>query len=174
MTTDWGQPYRFYFGVVLDVPDTGPTPEGKPVEAGPTFQARGSDEVYYCDRCLIQAAARGEKLRSRFFLVLGLFAILVLVFLVLASSQALWVCLILLLIIAALGGAAYKRYRQLQAALRGKNPDQIRYVISSCPKIQTMGDAWAIAHCREKLQQEGAETFLTRREYQLVTGPPSY
>jgi hypothetical protein len=51
MITDWGQPYRFYFGVVVDVPENGPTPEGKPVEAGPTFQARGADEVYYCDHC---------------------------------------------------------------------------------------------------------------------------
>jgi hypothetical protein len=99
---------------------------------------------------------------------------MVFVFLILASSQALWICLVLLLIIAALGGAAYKRYRQLQAALRGQNPDRIRHAISSCPKIQNMGDAWAIAHCRDKLQKEGAETFLTRREYQLVTGPPSY
>jgi hypothetical protein len=163
--TDGGQCYRFYFGVFVDNPESKPTPEGKPVAPGPSFQARGSEEVYYCDRCLLQAAARGEKLRSGFFLLLGLFAISVLAFLALASSPSFWAGLVALLLVAALGCAAYQRYRHLHAALGGSNPDRLRQAVSSNPKIQNMGDEWAITHRRQALQDEGADLFLTRRDH---------
>jgi membrane protein implicated in regulation of membrane protease activity len=170
-TTEGGQFYRFYYGVVVDVPESRPTPEGKPVQAGPVFQARGSEEVYFCDRCLVWAAAREEKIRSGFFLVLGLFAILVVAFLVLASTPALWFALVLLLVIAALGGAAYQRYRHLQAALRAQGPGPLRHAVSSSPKLQRMGDEWAIAYCRQALQEGGAELFLTREEKEVRSQP---
>jgi hypothetical protein len=163
-TTEGGQFYRFYFGVVVDDPESKPPPEGTPVDPGPFFQARGSEEVYFCDRCLIQTAARGEKIRSSFFLVLGLFAILVVVFLMSTSSPGLWAGLVALLPVAALGCAAYQRYRHLHAALCGSNPAQLRQAVSLNPKIQNMGDEWAIAHRRQALQQEGAELFLTRKD----------
>jgi hypothetical protein len=160
--TEIGQLYRFYFGLVVDDP-----PEGQRSEGGPFFQAKGSEEVYFCDRCLIQATAREEMIRSAFFLVLGLFGILVAAFLALACMPAFWVSLVLLLAIAALGGSAFSRYWHLHAALRSDNPNQLRQVVSSNPKIQNRGDEWAIARRRQVLQGEGAELFLTRNEYEF-------
>jgi hypothetical protein len=170
-TTEGGQFYRFYFGVVVDDPESKPTPKGKPVDPGLLFRARGSEEVYYCDRCLIQAAAREEKIRSGFFFVLGLFAISVVVFLALASSPGLWAGLVALMLVGALGSAAYQRYRHLHAALCGSNPAQLRQAVAEDPKIQNMGDEWAIAHRRQALQEEGAELFLTRRDNEFWSQP---
>ena len=53
------------------------------VEPGPVFQARGSEEIYFCDRCLIRAAARAQRIRSGLYLVLGSFAIVVVIRLIL-------------------------------------------------------------------------------------------
>jgi len=164
-TTQGGQFYRFYFGVAVDCPENEPAPEGERLDAGPIFQARGMEEVYYCDRCLVQAAAREERFRSGFFLVLGLFGTLVTVLLVAASARGLWCCLVLMLIIVVLGSAAYQRYRSFRAALRGGNPDQLRQAVSSNPKLQDLGDRWAIAHRRQELLEAGAELFLTRNDY---------
>jgi hypothetical protein len=152
-TTDGGQFYRFYFGVVVDS-----------VEAGPRFQASGSEEVYYCDRCLVRAAAREERIRIGLFLFLGLFGIGVLVVLDAASSRGLWFSLAALGLIAVLGGAAVRRYRCLETTLHNDNPDPIREMVRSNSKIQEMGDAWAIARRRQALLAEGAELFLTRSE----------
>lgn len=170
-TTEGGQFYRFYFGVVVDDPESKPTPEGKPVDPGPVFQAKGSEEVYYCDRCLIRAAAREEKIRSGFFLLLGLFAISVVVLLALASSPGLWAGLVAFLVVAALGCGAYQRYRHLHTALCRSNPAQLRQAVGANPKIQNMGDEWAIALRREALQEEGAELFLTRRDNEFWSQP---
>lgn len=170
-TTQDGQFYRFHFGVLVDEPESKPTPEGKPVDPGPIFQARGSEEVYYCDRCLIQAAARGEKIRSGFFLLLGLFAMSVVVLLVLASSPGLWAGLVALVLVGALGCAAFQRYRHLHSALCGSSPAQLRQAVSTNPKIQNMGDEWAIAHRRQALQEEGADLFLTRRDNEFWSQP---
>jgi hypothetical protein len=164
--TEGGQFYRLYFGVAVDSPENKPAPEGDRLHTGSIFQARGVEEVYYCDRCLVQAAAREEGIRSGFFLVLGLFGTLVAVLLVAASARGLWCCLILILIIVVLGGTAYQRYRGLRAALRGEDPEHLRQAVSSNPKLQDMGDKWAIAHRRQALQEAGAELFLTRNDYE--------
>ncbi len=166
-TTEGGQFYRFYFGVVEDGPASEPTPEGEPVDSGPIFHSRGSEEAYFCDRCISRAAARGEKIRSGFFLALGLFAILVVVLLVLASSPGLWAGLVALLLVVALGGAAYLRYRHLHAALCSNDQDQLRHAVSTNPKLQNMGDDWAIDRRRQELLKEGAELFLSRAEYEF-------
>ena len=165
--TEGGQFYRFYFGVVVDGPASEPTPEGKPVDPGPIFHSRGSEEAYFCDRCFSPAAARGEMIRSGFYLALGLFAGLTVLFLVLASSRGLWAGLVALLLVAALGSAAYLRYRHLHAALSSNDQDQVRHAVSSNPKLQNMGDEWAIDRRRQALQREGAELFLSRAEYEF-------
>jgi hypothetical protein len=165
-TTHGGQFYRFYFGVAVDSPESEPAPEGERLPAGPLFQARGVEEVYYCDRCLVQAAAREERLRSGLFLVLGLFGALVTVLLVAASARGLWCCLVLMLIIFVLGSTAYQRYRGFHAALSGGNPDQLRQAVGSNPKLQDLGDRWAIAHRRQELQEAGAALFLTRKDHE--------
>jgi hypothetical protein len=170
-TAEGGQYYRFYFGVVVDEPESRPTPQGQPPDPGPTFQARGSEVVYYCDRCLTQVAARGEKLRSGFFLLLGSFALFVVVLLALTSSPGLWTGLAVLLVVAALGWPAYLRYRRLHAALSTGDVVQLRELVSADPKIQNMGDEWAIAQRRRELQGTGAELFLTRREHEFWSQP---
>jgi hypothetical protein len=170
-TTHGGQFYRFYFGVAIDSPENEPAPEGNRRHAGPIFQVRGVEEVYYCDRCLVQAAAREERFRSGLFLVIGLFGALVTVLLVTASARGLWCCLVLMLMILVLGSAAYQRYRGFRAALRGGNPDQLRQAVSSNPKLQDLGDRWAIAHRRQELQEAGAEVFLTRNDYESWSQP---
>src|SRR6266540_6444530 len=153
--TAGGQFYRFYFGVVVDV------------DSGTTFQAKGSEEVYYCDRCVVRAAMREEKFRSIFFLILGLSAIVAVVFLVLVSGRGLWASLVALLVVAVLGGAAYRRYRRLHTVLHASVPDQLRHAVRSNEKLQDMGDAWAIARRRAALQDEGAELFLTRKDSEI-------
>jgi hypothetical protein len=170
-TTNGGQFYRFYFGVAIDRPENEPAPEGGRLPAGPIFQARGVEEVYYCDRCLVQAAAREERLRCGLFLVIALFGTLVTVLLVTASARGLLCCLVLMLIIVVLGSAAYQRYRGCRAALLGGNPDHLRQTVSSNPKLQDLGDRWAIAHRRRELQEAGAEVFLTRNDYESWSQP---
>jgi hypothetical protein len=160
-----GQFYRFYYGVFVDAPESKPTAEGNRIDPGPVFHRKGSEEVYYCDRCLIRAAVREEMIRSGRFLLLGLFAIVVVAFLVLAWSPGLWAGLVILLVTAALTWKACQRYRRLHAALHASNQDRLRQVISSDPKIQNMGDEWAIAHRWLALREDGAESFLTRRDY---------
>jgi hypothetical protein len=163
-TTNGGQLYRFYYGVFVDDPETKPAPEGAAVAPGPQFRPRGSEEAYFCDCCLAEAAAWGDRIRSGLFLVLGLFALVVVGFLAWTSSPGLWGGLVALLIVAALGWAAYRRYRGLHAGLFGSDPAELRQAVSSDPKIQNMGDQWAIARRRQALQQEGANMFLTRSE----------
>src|SRR5690348_13968965 len=118
-TTDGGQDYCFYFGVFVDEPTRGPTPPGEPLDSGPAFHARGSERVYYCDRCLVQAAAWGQMARGFFFLLLGLFALAVVVVLALTSSPGLWAGVVILLLIVTLGCVPYRRYWRLRAALGG-------------------------------------------------------
>jgi hypothetical protein len=170
-TTEGGQFYRFFYGAFVGPPESQPAAEGQRVEPGPVFQARGSEEVYYCDRCLIRAAARAQLLRSSLFLVLGLFAIVVVVFLLLISSPGLWAGIVALLVAATLGWVAYQRYRHLRAHLSGSSQDQVRQAVNSDSVIQNMGDEWAIACRRQALQQAGAESFLTRRDYSFWSGP---
>src|SRR5689334_6994521 len=95
--TEGGQFYRFYFGTVVDAPESKSTAEGNHVDPGPLFQLKGAKDVYYCDRCVIQAAVREERMRSGLFLVIGLFAIGVVSLLVLISSPGLWAGLVILL-----------------------------------------------------------------------------
>ena len=163
--TQRGQFYRFYYGVFVDAPEGEPSAAGNRVDPGPVFHLQGSEEVYYCDRCLIQAAVREEMIRSGRFLLLGLLAIVVVAFLVLAWSPSLWAGLVTLLVTAVLSWKACQRYRRLHAAVHASNQDQLHQVISSDAKIQNMGDEWAIAHRWQALRQEGAESFLTRRDY---------
>ena len=163
--TKGGQFYRFYYGMFVDAPESKPAAEGQRVEPAPVFRARGSEEVYYCDRCLIRAAGRAQLIRSSLFLVLGLFAIVVVVFLLLISSPGLWAGIVALLVAATLGCAAYQRYRRLRAHLSGSSQDQVRQAVNSDSVIQNMGDEWAIASRRQALQQAGAASFLTRRDY---------
>jgi hypothetical protein len=163
--TEGGQFYRFYYGVFVDAPESKPAAEGQRVEPWPVFQARGSEEVYYCDRCLIRAAARAQLIRSSLFLALGLFATVVVVFLLWISSPGLWAGTGALLVAATLGGVAYQRYRHLRAHLSGGNQEQARQAVNSHAVIQNMGDEWAIACRRQVLQHAGAESFLTRRDY---------
>jgi hypothetical protein len=171
VATRGGQFYRFYYGVFVDAPECKPPAEGKRIDPGPVFHEKGSEEVYYCDRCLIQAAVREEMIRSGRFLLLGLFAVVVVVFLVLAWGPGLWAGLVTLLVTAVLSWKACQRYRRLHAAVHASNQDQLHQVISSDAKIQNMGDEWAIAHRRQALREEGAESFLTRRDYSFWSGP---
>jgi hypothetical protein len=164
-TTAGGQFYRFYYGAFVDAPEREPA-EGRRVEPGPVFRARGSEEVYYCDLCVLRAAARAQLIRSGLFLVLGLWAAVVVVFLLLSSSPGLWVGIGALLVAAPLGWVASQRYRHLRVHLSGSSQeDQVREAVSSDSVIQNMGDEWAIACRRSALQQAGAEAFLTRRDY---------
>jgi hypothetical protein len=114
---------------------------------------------------LIRAAARAQLIRSSLFLVLGLFAIVVVVFLLLISSPGWWAEIVTLLVAATLGGVAYQRCRHLRTHLSGSSHDQVRQAVNSDSVIQNMGDEWAIAGRRQALQQAGAESFLTRRDY---------
>jgi hypothetical protein len=164
-TTEGGQFYRFYYGMFVDAPESKPAAEGQRVEPAPVFRARGSEEVYYCDPCLIRAAARAQLIRSSLFFGVGLFAIVVVVFLVLISSPGLWAGIVALLVAATLGWLASQRYRRLRANLSGSSQDQVRQAVNSDSVIQNMGDEWAIACRRQALQQAGAESFLTRRDY---------
>jgi hypothetical protein len=168
--TEGGQFYRFYYGAFVDAPGSKPAAEGRRVQPGPVFQARGSGEVYYCDRCLLRAAARAQLVRSSLFLVLGFCAIVVVVFLLLISSPGLWAGIVALLVAATLGWAAYQRYRRLRAHLRGSRQDQVRQAVNSDSVIQNLGDEWAIACRRPALQRAGAKSFLTRRDYSFWSG----
>jgi hypothetical protein len=152
----------------LDAPES--NREGRRVEPGPVFQARGSDEVYFCDRCLLRAAARARLFHCFLFLAIALFAIVVITFLMLASSPAVWAGIVVLLAPAALNWASWQRYRRLRALLSGNSPDQVRQAVGSDPVLQTRGDEWAIARRRQALQQAGAEAFLTRGEYTFWSG----
>jgi hypothetical protein len=165
VATNGGQFYRFYYGVFVDAPEGEPSAAGNRVDPGPVFHLQGSEEVYYCDRCLIQAAVWEEMIRSGRFLLLGLFAIVVVAFLVLAWSSRLWAGLVALVVTAALSWKASQRYRRLHAAARASNQDQLHQVIRSDGKIQNTGDEWAITQRRQALREEGAESFLTRRDY---------
>jgi hypothetical protein len=122
-TTEGGQFYRCYYGVFVDAPESKPAAQGQRVEPGPVFQARGSEEVYFCDRCLIRATARGQLIRSVLFLVLGLCAIVAVVFHLLTSSLGWPGGILALLVVATLGGVAYQRYRRLRAQLGGSSQD---------------------------------------------------
>jgi len=157
--TDGGQLYRFHFGVVVDD------------ESDTTFQSMGSDEAYYCDRCVLLAALREETLRAGFFLVLGLFSIVVVVYLVSAASPSVWASLVALVVVAVLGGAAFRRWRRLHVVLNGDDPARLRDAVRSNENLQDMGDVWAIARRRQALQNEGAELFLTRNEYRIWSRP---
>ncbi|MFL5243175.1 MAG: hypothetical protein ACJ8FY_13805 [Gemmataceae bacterium] len=170
-TTDGGQYYRFYFGVFMDEPARGPTPHGEPLDPGLVFQVRGSEEVYYCDRCLVRAATWGQMARSLFFLLLGLFALAAVVALALTSSPGLWCGVVVLLLVATLGYVPYRRYRRLRAALGGGDVVCLRELVRADPPIQNMGDAWAIAQRRQALQATGADTFLTRKEHEWWSRP---
>jgi hypothetical protein len=169
-TTAGGQYYRFYFGVFVDEPARGPTPRGAPLDPGPVFQPRGSEQVYYCDRCLVQAALWGQKARSFFFLLLGLFALAVVVVLALASSPGLWAGVVVLLLVATLGGVPYRRYRRLRAALGG-DVVRLRELVRADPWLQNMGDEWAIAQRRQALHGTGADAFLPRGEHEWWSRP---
>jgi hypothetical protein len=164
-TTEGGQFYRFYYGAIVEAPESEPAAKGQRVEPGPVFQATGSEQVYYCDHCLIRAAARAQLIRSSLFLVLGVFAIVVVVFLLRISSPGLWAGLVALLVAATLGWVAYQRYRHLRAHLTGSSQDQVRQAVNLDSVIQNLGDEWAIACRRQVLQKAGAESFLTRRDY---------
>ena len=170
-TTDGGQYYRFYFGVFVDEPARGPTPRGEPLDPGPVFQARGSEQVYFCDRCLVQAALWGQKARSFFYLLLGLFALAVVVVLALASSPGLWAGVVILLLVATLGGVPYRRYRRLRGALDGGDVVRLSELVRADPWLQNMGDEWAIAQRRQALQGTGADAFLTRGEHEWWSRP---
>src|SRR5690242_2947827 len=87
--TEGGQFYRFYFGNVEE-PDL-------------IFQVKGSQEVYYCDCCLLRADARGQLIRSSMYLVLELCAITAVVFKMLVLGPGLWCELVIPLVIAVLG-----------------------------------------------------------------------
>jgi hypothetical protein len=165
VATEGGQFYRFYYGVFVDTPENKPPVEANLVVPGPVFHVKGSEEVFYCDRCLIRAAVREEVSRSGRFLLLGLFAVVVVAFLVLAWSPRVWAGLVALLVIAALSWKVCQRYRRLHAAVHASDQDLLHQVIRSDAKIQNMGDEWAIAHRRQALRVEGAESFLTRRDY---------
>jgi hypothetical protein len=169
-TTDGGQYYRFYFGVFVDEPARSSTPPGEPHDRGPVFQARGSEEVYYCDRCLVQAAAWSQKARSYFFLFLGLFAVAVVVAVTLTSSPGLCAGLVVLLLVATMGGVPYRRYRRLRATLGG-DVVRLRELVRADPMLQNMGDEWAIAQRRQALQGTGADSFLTRGEHEWWSRP---
>ncbi len=171
--TDCGQLYRFYFGIVVDEVQTEPGHHGKPVVLGPTFRAQGSEEAYYCDRCLVQAAVRAAKLRIGFFLALCAFTLLVAIVVAATHGRGLWLALVLLLFILLLGGAHGRRYRRLRRLLRGAKPELLRQAVSGDPMMQDIGDRWAVAAHRQKLQETGAQVFLTRREHELATGSPA-
>jgi hypothetical protein len=170
-TTDGGQRYRFYFGVFVDEPARGRTPHGEPLDPGPVFQARGSEQVYYCDRCLVRAAVWGQMARTLFFLLLGLFALAVVVVVALTSSPGLCSGVVVLLLVATLGGVPYRRYRRLRAALAGGDVVRLRDLVRADPPIQNMGDEWAIAQRRQALQGTGADSFLTRGEHEFWSRP---
>lgn len=172
--TEGGQNYRFYFGVVVESQETAPAPGEKPVDTGPFFQSRGSEDVFFCDRCLAHAAAREELLRAGFFLILEISALVVVVFLVWSSSRGLWAGLAALLIVGVLGGAAWRRYRCLRAALAA-HADVLRQAVAANQKIQNLGDTWAIACRRQALQGPAVELFLTRAEFAFWSNfpPPS-
>jgi hypothetical protein len=152
VATEAGQFYSFYHGTFVDDPD------------GPRFEARGTEQVFYCDRCLVQAAAREEGVRAGLHLILGLVAAGTVAILAWVASPGLWAGLVVLAIVALLRGAVWQRYATLRNALRRADPAQLRQVVNSDAKLQRTGDAWAIAQRRLELQQQGETAFLTREE----------
>ena len=162
--TNRGQFYRFYYGVVVDEPAKQATAEGKSIPVDPMFRVRGSEEVYYCDDCLVRDAMRKQWDRCGLSLILALFTMIVLVLVGLNSTGGAWVCGVILLLLVARGVLAFRTYRQLQSALIDESPTFLRQTVSSNPNMQETGDAWAIAHRREALTPQGAELFVTRSE----------
>jgi hypothetical protein len=158
--TEGGQLYCFHYGV-YDMSS----------ETGPGYREHGSEEVYCCDRCVVQPLMRGAALRSGFYLLLGLFALVVAAVGAVRAAGAVGAvpALCVFLVIALLGGSAFRRYCKLRSAVRG-DPIKLREFVSADEELQERGDEWAIAHRRAALQEEGATAFLTRSWYAYWSG----